>query len=68
MANTMKTSNAEVEDKRQLPASRCGWCGAYEGTVDPKEPCVRDLQTGEYLGPHQFAPEGVINVMQYEAQ
>lgn len=31
---------------------RCGWCGAYEGTVDPKEPCAKD-EIG-YIGPHQF--------------
>lgn len=37
-----------------LYAMRCGWCGAYEGTVDPAEPCARDSNTGEYIGPHQF--------------
>ena len=35
-----------------LYAMRCGWCGAYEGTVDPSEPCAQD-ETG-YIGPHQF--------------
>lgn len=35
-----------------LYTMRCGWCGAYEGTVDPNEPCASD---GEgYIGPHQF--------------
>lgn len=33
---------------------RCGWCGAYEGTVDPNEACPIDPATGEPLGPHQF--------------
>lgn len=35
-----------------LYRNRCGWCGAYEGTVDPTEPCAKD-ETG-YIGPHQF--------------
>lgn len=35
---------------------RCGWCGAYEGEVDPREPCARDVATGDYIGPHQFGP------------
>jgi hypothetical protein len=39
---------------RTLYALRCGWCGAYEGTVDPAEPCARDNDTGDYIGPHQF--------------
>lgn len=33
---------------------RCGWCGAYAGTVDPTEPCAKDHNTGEYIGPHHF--------------
>lgn len=37
-----------------LYTMRCGWCGAYEGTVDPTEPCAKDSNTGEYIGPHQF--------------
>lgn len=32
--------------------ARCGWCGAYEGTVSPSEPCA--IENGEYIGPHQF--------------
>lgn len=37
-----------------LYTMRCGWCGAYEGAVDPAEPCAQDSGTGEYSGPHQF--------------
>lgn len=37
---------------RDLYFLRCGWCGAYDGTVDPDEPCAKD-ETG-YIGPHQF--------------
>lgn len=33
---------------------RCGWCGAYEGTVDPGEACAQDPNTGEFIGPHEF--------------
>lgn len=38
------------ETGRTLYVARCGWCGAYEGTVDPREPCARDSNTGEYIG------------------
>lgn len=49
--------NAEPVGERvemTLYAARCGWCGAYEGIVDPEEPCAKDPATGEYIGPHQF--------------
>ena len=42
------------DQERVVYYLRCGWCGAYEGTVDPTEPCARDHDTGEYIGPHQF--------------
>ena len=54
---------SEPEGKRILREwyanrDRCGWCGAYEGTVDPNETCTeaKDPHTGEPYGPHQFAP------------
>lgn len=37
----------------KLYRNRCGWCGSFEGTVDPNEPCPID-EDGEPLGPHQF--------------
>lgn len=37
----------------KLYRNRCGWCGAFEGTVDPNEPCPID-EDGDPLGPHQF--------------
>lgn len=40
--------------ERAIYYRRCGWCGAYDGTVDPQEPCARDSDTGEYIGPHEF--------------
>lgn len=39
--------------ERVLYVARCGWCGAYEGTVDPTEPCAED-DLGNPIGPHQF--------------
>ena len=38
---------------------RCGWCGAYDGTVDPNEPCDATAEIDRYghvepTGPHQI--------------
>jgi len=45
-----------TELKPNLYVRRCGWCGAYEGTVPFGEPCqsATDPATGEIMGPHQF--------------
>ena len=45
------------DERKKAPIlyfARCGWCGAYEGTVDPGEACAQDPDTGEFIGPHQF--------------
>lgn len=47
-------SESQREPTPVLYFCRCGWCGAYEGTVDPGEACAQDPATGEYIGPHQF--------------
>lgn len=52
---------SEASGARTLYYRRCGWCGAYEGTVDPDEPCNEAVGTdpdGEpyIMGPHQFGP------------
>lgn len=49
-----ETSESVVERAAGCRNARCGWCGAYEGTVDPTEPCAKDATTGEYIGPHEF--------------
>jgi len=48
----------ECPDGAILYVRRCGWCGAYEGTVPSNEPCSNaiDDSTGECIGPHQFGP------------
>ena len=48
-----------------LYTMRCGWCGAYKGTVDPTEPCAMDGD--EYIGPHQFGTLEVFTTPVYLA-
>lgn len=51
---TEPAPGVEPVDAATLYHLRCGWCGAYEGTVNPGEPCAKDSDKGEYIGPHQF--------------
>lgn len=64
------TGTPQVDDappSATLYRRRCGWCGAYEGAVDPKEPCAKD-ETG-FIGPHQFGPlEAVRGTPQVERE
>lgn len=48
------TDDAPERERPTIYYARCGWCGAYEGTVPATEPCAQDSDTGEYTGRHQF--------------
>ena len=55
----------KTDGRPTLYAMRCGWCGAYKGTVDPTEPCAMDGDG--YIGPHQFGTLEVFTTPVYLA-